>query len=178
MSGLEFTSVPRWRAAEAVELPEAAAYLAVWFGDQGRRRVAALLAGADRDVPVRRAGFPDRWTGRTESELRRLAGGCFVGVRIVLAGPEALVMRGAALARELGANTDELVLVADEGGRAIEGVIARRVYCAACRQVFGATAAIGGAVTCLACGARLSVNRRFSRPHAAYYGWPTGVNLR
>jgi hypothetical protein len=184
MTGLEWTSVPRWCAADAVELPQAASYLAVWFGDQGRRHVAALLARADRGVPVRRAGFPGQWTSRTESELRRLVGGCFTGVRIVLAGPEVIVMRAMAIARELGASTEELMLLADEAGdlgageRAIGSVIERRVYCAACRGVSRVTAAIGAAVTCRACGARLSVDRRFSRPHAAYYGWPAGLDLK
>ena len=136
--------LPRWR------LPDAAAYLACSFGDEGKSRVTAL---------------------------RQLLENCCTGVRIVLAGPEAAVMRAVALARELGASGEELVLVADEAGD--DGYVrqsaARSVFCASCQHVFDAVAAIGGVATCPRCGRGLIVDHRFSRPRAAYFGWPAGL---
>lgn len=179
---LEWTSVPCWPSPE---LPAAASYLACWFGDAARSRVQALLAGADPGVPVRTAGLADRWDDAVEAELRRLIGECRMGVRIVLAGRESIVMRSAAVARQLGAGTDELVPIAIEGAEAAEvvqggyvsGIAMRRVFCAPCRLTFDAVAAIGGTAACPGCAAELIVDYRFSRPHAAYFGWPTGLDL-
>jgi hypothetical protein len=197
---LEWTSVPRWPSPE---LPPAASYLACWFGDEAGRQARALLAGADPGVPVRTAAFADRWDDATETELRRLIGECRMGVRIVLAGPESIVMRSVAVARQLGASDQELVPVAIEATRTsdttdaeitargaerstpaeaetggyIVGTAGRRVFCAGCRSSFDAVAAIRGTVACPGCAAELIVDYRFSRPHAAYFGWPTGLDL-
>jgi len=119
---LDWTSAPRWPAPE---LPAAASYLACWFGDAARPGVQALLAGAGAGVPVRLAGFADRWDGGTEAELRRLIGECHTGVRIILAGPEAIVLRSMALAGQLGASAEELVPVAIEAAAAPEKITAR-----------------------------------------------------
>jgi hypothetical protein len=195
---LRWTSVPRWSPAE---LPAAASYLACGFGEAGEHKARALLAGADPGVPARTAVFAARWDAAAEAELRRLIAGCLAGVRIILAGPESLVMRAAAEARRLGAVSEELVLVATEArepagragpapvaaeasGRAglpdggyVTGPAARRVFCAACRESFDADAALRAVVTCPGCGAGLIVDYRFSRPHAAYFGWPAGLDL-
>lgn len=193
---LEWTSVPRWPFPE---LPAAASYLACWFGDEAAPRVRALLAGADRGAPVRMAAFPQRWDDAAEAELRRLIGECRMGVRIVLAGPESLVMRSVAIARQLGASDEELLPVAIEAatdatgvkitarsaerpGRGpsvtyVAGVTQRRVFCAPCRLTFDAVAAIGGTTACPGCAAELIVDYRFSRAHAAYFGWPAGLDL-
>jgi hypothetical protein len=197
---LRWTSVPRWAAPE---LPAAASYLACWFGPAGRRQAQALLAEAPPGVPVRAASFAGEWDSGAEAELARLIDGCFTGVRIILAGPEAAVMRAAALARRLGAVGEELVLIATdaaqpaqpasaaEAAKAAEAAEAarppgpayadgpadRRVFCAACRQSFGAAAALGDVVTCPGCAKALIVDHRFSRPHAAYFGWPAGLDL-
>jgi hypothetical protein len=186
---LRWTSVPRWAAPA---LPAAASYLACWFGPDGRRRARALLAGAAPGVPVRSAGFPGHWDAAAEAELGGLLADCLAGVRIIVAGPESAVMRAAALARRLGATSEELVLIATEaaaapqdtgsaaaaaGGAYIDGPASRRVFCAACRQPFDAVAALGAAVTCPGCQRRLTVDHRFSRPHAAYFGWPAGLDL-
>jgi hypothetical protein len=179
---LRWTSVPRWAVPE---LPAAAAYLACWFGPAGRRRAEALLSGAAPQVPVRTVGFAGRWDGVAESELRRLLAGCRAGVRIILAGPEAAVMRAAALARHFGAVNEELVLIATEaaeaaeegGGAYVDGPAGRRVFCAACRRPFDVVAALGDVVTCPGCATGLIVDHRFSRPHAAYFGWPAGLDL-
>jgi len=175
-AGLEWTSVPRWPAPV---LPAAASYLACWFGGQARRRVADLLARAGPRAPVTTGDFPARWDAGTEAGLARLLGECRTGVRIVLAGPEALVMRAQALARQLGATAEELVLLADEaaGTQYAAGPAARRVFCVGCRRPFGVAAALGDVVTCPGCGAALTVDQRFSRPHAAYFGWPSGLDL-
>jgi hypothetical protein len=181
---LRWTSVPRWAVPA---LPAAASYLACWFGPDGRREAEALLAGAAPDAPVRTAGFPGHWDAATEAELRRLLAGCLAGVRIILAGPESAVMRAAALARRFGATSEELVLSATEAAAAavaaapdgayVAGPASRRVFCAACRQPFDAVAALGGIVTCPGCARALAVDRRFSRPHAAYFGWPAGLDV-
>jgi hypothetical protein len=110
--------------------------------------------------------------------LTRLLGDCRAGARVILAGPEVTVMRAQALARRQGATAEELVLIADEAGA--EGYAAgpqrRRVFCVTCQRPFEAVAALGGAVTCPGCGAGLAVDRRFSRPRAAYLGWPRGLD--
>ena len=36
---------------------------------------------------------------------------------------------------------------------------------------------MGGIVTCPGCATPLIVDHRFSRPHAAYFGWPAGLDL-
>ncbi len=182
---LRWTSVPRWTAPA---LPAAASYLACWFGDAGERCARALLDGADPQTPVRTAAFTAAWDPAAEETLRRLIGMSFAGVRIILAGPEATVLRAAAVARQLGAVTEELVLVPTEivgaGGEAgpdaavyVSGAAPRRVFCAACRAALDAVAALGGRVTCPGCTAKLTVDHRFSRAHAAYFGWPAGLDL-
>ena len=177
---LRWTSVPRWPAPE---LPAAASYLACCFGAAGERQASALLEAADREVPVRTETFADHWDAATEPALRRLIEESFTGVRVILAGPEAMVMRAAALARRLGATSEELVLMAADavsgaaGGGYVTGRAARRVFCAACRAPFDAVAALNDSVTCPGCAATLAVDRRFSRPQAAYFGWPTGLEL-
>jgi hypothetical protein len=182
---LRWTSVPRWPAPV---LPAAVSYLACWFGDLGERRARALLESADPEVPVRTAAFAAAWDPATEETLRRLVGMSFSGVRIILAGPEAVVLRAAAVARQLGAVTEELVLVPTEIAETasdadpdvavyVSGPAPRRVFCAACRAAFDAVAALDDAVTCPGCAGELSVDHRFSRAHAAYFGWPAGLDL-
>ena len=185
---LRWTSVPRWHVPA---LPAAASYLACWFGPAGRRQAEALLSAAAPDVPVRTAGFPGHWDTAAEAMLRRLLGDCLAGVRIILAGPETVVMRAAALARQFGATSEELVLIATEaagaagateaagagGGGYVAGLAGRRVFCATCRTSFDAVAAMGDVVTCPGCATALIVDHRFSRPHAAYFGWPARLDL-
>jgi hypothetical protein len=180
---LQWTSVPRWRAPG---LPAAASYLACWFGHQARGTVTGLLARARPGAAVTTAGFPARWDAATEAELARLLGECRTGARIVVAGPEATVMRTAALARAHGATAEELILIADEAtqdeatqaehGAYSVGRAGRRVFCVTCQRPFEAVAALGELVTCPGCGAGLTVDHRFSRPHAAYFGWPAGLD--
>jgi hypothetical protein len=202
---LEWTSVPRWTTPE---LPAAASYLACWFGDAAATLVRSLLADAGSDAgrpadpdgrpvagrPVRLAGFPRRWNDAVESELRELIGDCRMGVMIIAAGPESLILRVLAVARELGASDEELVLIPTEATEATEavgtagpdgtagpgyirGVAPRRVFCAPCRAAFDTVAAIGGTTVCPGCAAELVVDYRFSRPHAAYFGWPARLDL-
>jgi hypothetical protein len=174
---LQWTSVPCWRAPE---LPAAACYLACWFGDQARTRVTELLAGARPGATVTVAAFPARWDTPTEAELTRLLGDCRTGVRIILAGPEATVMRAQALARGQGATAEELVLLADEAAETeyATGPGERRVFCVTCQRPHQAVAALGELVTCPGCGSGLTVDQRFSRAHAAYFGWPSGLDSR
>lgn len=200
---LRWTSVPRWPAPA---LPPAASYLACCFGGEGERRARALLSGAGPHAPVRIEAFADRWGAPgetdqagdaqdgTDARLRVLLGECVTGVRIILAGRETVVMRAAAVARQCGAASEELVLIAVEAARApgagdapgaagpaepdsaehVAGRAGRRVFCAACRQSFDAFAALEEIVTCPGCDRRLIVDHRFSRSHAAYFGWPAG----
>jgi hypothetical protein len=173
---LAWTSVPRWPAPE---LPAAASYLACWFGEAAGERAEALLAGADQGVPVRRAALADNYGAEEEAELRRLINACHTGVRIILAGPESVVMQAMAVATQLGASADEIVPIVIDADieAAVTGRRRRRVFCAACRRSFDAVAAIGARVACPVCAAELTVNQRFSGPQAAYFGWPTGLDL-
>jgi hypothetical protein len=168
---LPWPGVPRWPAPE---LPPAASYLACCFGETAGERAEALLAGADHGIPVQRAALAARWDAEEEAELRRLINACHTGVRIILVGPESVVLQAMAVARELGASTDEIIPVATE---AAAHRPRRRVFCAACRRSFDAVAEIGARVACPVCAAELTVNHRFSGPHAAYFGWPTGLDL-
>lgn len=263
---LRWTSVPRWPADPA--LPPAASYLACWFGAAGEPLARSLLAKAAPGVPVRTEAFAARWDppsadvprgtprpgGRTgsgeeaappigtDARLRAAFDEARAGVRIILAGPESLVMRAAAVAKRCGATSEELVLVAVEPAgpagpaestgsagqvrpagaaeaikaatppeaRGVPGVTGpppaagapaqgaaldaateaarravyvtgsaeRRVFCAACRESFDAFTALGDVVTCPGCDGRLIVDQRFSRPHAAYFGWPASPGAR
>jgi hypothetical protein len=144
-----------------------------------------LLARARPEATVTTAAFPARWEPATKAELTRLLGDCRTGVRIILAGPEATVMRAQALARAQGATAGELVLLADEAapgggiaGQYATGPSARRVFCVTCQRPIEAVAALGGHVTCPGCGSGLTVDQRFSRAHAAYFGWPSGLDRR
>jgi hypothetical protein len=172
---LRWASAPRWRAPE---LPAAACYLACWFGEQARQQAEDLLATADPQVPVQRAGFAAQWSPAAEAELGQLIGECRTGVRIILAGPEAVVMRAMSLAREHGACSEELVPVAVEAtGEHVTGPAVRRVCCVTCGRPFDAVAALGGTVSCPGCAAVLTVDTRFSRSRAAYLGRPSGLDL-
>ncbi|HEY1705821.1 MAG TPA: dimethylamine monooxygenase subunit DmmA family protein [Trebonia sp.] len=128
--------------------------------------------------------FGDTWDAAAEAELRDLLGGCVTGVRIVLAGPEAIVRQAAALARELGALDEELVLVLEDtsgaggAGDGAGGSFPCRVFCSTCRRPFDATGGVGDVVTCPDCNSALIVDRRFSPVHAAYYGWPSDLTVR
>jgi hypothetical protein len=173
---LRWASAPRWRAAE---LPAAPSYLACWFGEQARQRAEELLAAADPQAPVQRAGFADQWSPAAEAELGRLIGECRTGVRIILAGSEAVVMRAMSLAREHGACSEELFPVAVEAaGEHASGPAVRRVHCVTCGRPFDAVAALGGTVSCPGCAAVLTVDSGFSRAHAAYLGWPPDPEAR
>jgi hypothetical protein len=172
---LRRASAPRRHAAA---LPAAACYLACWFGEPGRQRAEELLAAADPGVPVQRAGFAGQWSAAAEAELSQLVGDARTGVRIILAGPEAVVSRAMLLAREHGACSEELVPVAvAEGGEHAAGPAVRRVYCVTCGRPFDAVAALGGTVSCPGCAAVLTVGSQLSRSRAAYPGWPAGPEL-
>ncbi|HUN30431.1 MAG TPA: hypothetical protein VMU95_00310 [Trebonia sp.] len=169
-------SMPRWRAPE---LPAAASYLACWFGERAREQAEDLLATADQQVPVQRAGFPAQWSPAAEAELGRLVGDSRTGVRIILAGPEAVVARAMSLARQHGACSAELVPVPVEAaGEPAAGPAVRRVYCVSCGRPFDAVAALGGTVGCPSCAAVLTVDTRYSRSRAAHLGWPSGGGPR
>jgi hypothetical protein len=172
---LRQAGAPRRRAPD---LPAAACYLACWFGEQARQQAEDLLATADPEVPVQRAGFAAQWSAAAEAELGQLIGECRTGVRIILAGPEAVVMRAMSLAREHGACSEELVPVAVEAtGEHVAGPAVRRVCCVTCGRPFDAVAALGGTVSCPGCAAVLTVDTRFSRSRAAYLGRPSGLDL-
>jgi hypothetical protein len=180
-AGIAWTSVPRW-SVPAPALPAAAAYLACWFGDAGGELATGLLAQASPGIPVTTAGFCERWCTASEQRLRALIEDCRSGVRIILAGPEVLVMQASAIARELGAACEELVLLAVEAAAGpaeyVTAPALRRVFCAACRASFSAVAALEEPATCPGCGMVLLIDHRFSRPHAAYFGWPSDVSAR
>jgi hypothetical protein len=104
-------------------------------------------------------GLDEALVGVFEEQLRVAT----VGWRLMLAGPEADVMRLRAPAIQAGALPVEI-------REHVTAVDRRRVRCAHCRTIMEAEVGIGGSVVCGGCALTLSCHGHFSRRHAAYLG--------
>ncbi|BBG02487.1 hypothetical protein PSA01_39610 [Pseudonocardia saturnea] len=154
---MEQTTLPRYPAAGRSPAPHlviavgAAEPPAPRPGD----RLRTIRCGADADELL-------------DAELATMV----TGWRILVTGTESDVqqVRSAALAR--GALDSELELRPTDVDAGPEALRPRTVHCGHCHTRFSATAAIGGAVHCPACGCALVVAHHHSRTHAAFLGSP------
>ncbi|GAA3392493.1 dimethylamine monooxygenase subunit DmmA family protein [Cryptosporangium minutisporangium] len=108
------------------------------------------------------------WSGEraTDAALAALAEQtrvATVGWRLLLAGPEADVLRARAVAITGGAVDAELTVVVTDDRR-------RRVWCAHCGSTTEADVRAGDDLPCADCGRTLSVHAHVSRHRAAYLG--------
>ena len=96
--------------------------------------------------------------------------GATVGLRFVVVGTGASVMRIRALVIEAGA-IDAEVTVVQLGGEDGFAAMERDVFCSHCHTVTPATSRIDEMVICAGCDVELVVYHHFSRRHAAYLGY-------
>lgn len=160
-------SVPRWPTAGADPEPgvdeNGRAYAVTAFGADAvpvAERWRARIATLGRPVRLR------RFDRASDEALAALAGqlrDATVGWRLMLAGPEADVLRAHAVARDAGALDAELTLW-------ITGDDRRRVWCAHCATTSDADVRPGDTVPCAGCGRTLVVHEHVSRRRAAYLG--------
>ncbi|WP_146240029.1 dimethylamine monooxygenase subunit DmmA family protein [Prauserella flavalba] len=133
------------------------------FSAEGRavaRRWAAALTATGAPVW---AWHGDGATERALAELRDRLDGATVGWRLMLAGPEADVLRARSLAVERDAIDAEIRVHVCGTGR-------KRVWCAHCGGTTETECEAGQAVACANCGRGLLVHDHVSRRHAAYLG--------
>ncbi|WP_395105250.1 dimethylamine monooxygenase subunit DmmA family protein [Actinomadura sp. SCN-SB] len=163
---VDHTSVPRLAGAAppAVD-PSGRSYAVIAVGAAARpvagRWLAELASRADRP-PVWSARV-DRLDGTVLAAFEERLRAATVGWRLMLAGPEADVMRLRARAVRAGAVPAEIREHATEADR-------RRIHCAHCRAITEAEVGVGGTVECRGCGLTLRCQRHFSRRLAAYLG--------
>lgn len=156
-----FSSVPR--DASIGDATGGAALLAVAFGAGGLKEAGEFLAGAALPGSTSLHAAPAA-TPAILGQLQRDLGLAMVGVRILLAGPEADVYAARAVALGSGAVDSELLL-------RVTGASERRVYCPHCAATTTAEVGIGGILDCSGCSRSLAVYHHFSRSTARYLGF-------
>ncbi|SHN75061.1 dimethylamine monooxygenase subunit DmmA family protein [Cryptosporangium aurantiacum] len=153
------SSVPRWPRTDPGVDETGRAYAVLAFGADAERVAARWrerLAVLGRPV---RAWSGERATETVLSDLADQVGAATVGWRLMLAGPQADVLRARAVALAGGAVDAEVtVLVTDDR--------LRRVWCAHCET----TTEAADDVVCAGCGRDLVVHAHVSRHRAAYLG--------
>ena len=120
----------------------------------------------DRIAALGRPVRLERSARATDEVLAALAGqlrDATVGWRLMLAGPEADVLRARAVALDGGALDAELTML-------VTGDDRRRVWCAHCGATTEARVRPGGSVPCAGCGLVLVVHAHVSRRRAAHLG--------
>jgi hypothetical protein len=167
--GIEHTSVPRWQADAPPFDPRArSATVLALCADAEPVAAAWAAAGGAAGVPV------SSCTGDLEQALRHLdadMAGAVVGWRLLVAGPEAEVLRVRARATELGAVGSEVLAH-------VTGVPSRRVLCVHCDAVTETDEPVGGTVACAGCGHDLHLYHHVSRRLGAYLGFLTDAEER
>jgi dimethylamine monooxygenase subunit C len=160
---LQHTSVPQWGATPPA-VPATA------------RQVTVLGIGSTAEPVVRDWELACRARGLRPAVL--LAGsaeeaspwlaaqleGASVGWRLLVAGPEADVLRARSRALQSGAVPVEVLAF-------VTGVPVRRVHCAHCRTETETGAAVGDTCPCAGCGRTLHVYHHVSRRLGAYLGY-------
>ncbi|WP_138734548.1 dimethylamine monooxygenase subunit DmmA family protein [Modestobacter excelsi] len=160
---LEHTSVPHW-AATPPAVPATARQVTVLGIGSAAGPVVRGWEFACRELGLRPAVL---LAGSAEEAMPRLAvqlQGASVGWRLLVAGPEADVLRARSRALEAGAVPAEVLTF-------VTGVPVRRVHCAHCRTETETGAAVGGTCPCAGCGRTLHVYHHVSRRLGAYLGY-------
>lgn len=127
--------------------------------------------GAEMDRGASPAPARTRWYlhfGSADPEslgaLKSLLGQACVGVRLMLAGPQADIQAARSAAVECGVVDEEMTLL--DGGTG-----PHRVFCAHCRFITESTEAVGSLVDCGGCATSLVISDHFSRRMAGYLGF-------
>lgn len=161
------TSVPRWPRQPPGVDPAGTGYLVVSAGRAG----AAVAAGWIREIQDRARpvwGFHDDSApgrgDRAATALISALSGATVGVRIMVAGPELVVLDCAAVARAAGAIDAEIT-------QHVCATELRRVHCSHCATPNVSAVAVGDTLTCRGCERRLVVYHHVSRRLGAYLGF-------
>lgn len=158
------TSVPR-RSEERERGEQAPARSTLVLAVGASSRAVAADAIAARELPEPGAIVSaDALDAELLASARRALRDATVGVRIVIAAPEAEAYALRDLALGEGAVDAELVLQ-------VTAAAQLRVYCAHCRTVASTERAVGERLDCPGCGAELLIYYHFSRRHAAYLGY-------
>lgn len=161
--GAEHTSVPRWPAGVPGVDPAARAVAMLGFGPAGEQVVTGWAGQVGRGVPVwsrlaARADLP------ALAALEDHLGSATVGVRLMLAGPEADVLAARSAAVRCGLVDAELRTAVTDTGL-------KRVFCAHCRTTTEGVVAVAAEVECSGCRRRLHVYAHLSRRLGAYLGF-------
>ncbi|WP_411152526.1 dimethylamine monooxygenase subunit DmmA family protein [Streptomyces sp. A30] len=169
--GIQHTSVPRWPTADPGVDRTGRTYAVMSFGTAADTVAAdwrGALAGLRRPV----------WTWHGESAdgdalalLRGQIDDATVGWRLMLAGPQADVLRAHAEALRGGVLESEITVVVTEDAR-------RRVWCVHCGATTVAEADLGDVVSCTGCGCSLFVYHHVSRLSAAHLGFMADAEER
>ena len=123
------------------------------------------LSGTDRSEPLRARGLLDLRVFATMAEavavLDRTLAGCFMGMRLYVAGSESFIGSVVQVATKYNLNGDEVQ-------REHCGSTARRVYCIHCKASNDNVRT--NIVKCTGCGRHLLVRDHYSRRLSAYMG--------
>lgn len=162
------SSVPR---PGAVPSPaRAREYFAVSIGNEGFKESDAWLRRLDHSIQRQHVAFRTGDDAAAAALQARLAS-AVVGIRVVLAGPEADVYTLRALALRMGAVDEEVFLLVTPDG-------SRRVHCPHCQSTTVTDRSVGEVVVCTGCERSLVIYHHFSRRTATYLGYMVDAEER
>lgn len=161
----EHTSVPQWSTVPPLVPPAARQVAVLGLADDPAVddvvttwEAAARSTGAEVTT-LRAAGF-----SAARSWLDAETGRALVGWRLLVAGPEADVLRARARVIDRGAVPAEVLPF-------VTGIPVRLVHCAHCDTETPTTAPVDGTCACAGCGRTLHVYHHVSRRRGAYLGY-------
>ena len=168
----DHTSVPRWPAAPNGVDPNGVSYLVVAAGPAGAEVAARWIDEihrAGKPVWSHHEGAPGGPSGvdpgaACSAALAEELGHARVGVRVMVAGPELVVLDCLRAARDAGALEAELTAHVTDSAT-------KRIYCSHCRTCTEAEVAVAATLSCAGCGRKLVVYHHVSRRHGAYLGF-------
>lgn len=161
--GAGHTSVPRWPTEDPGVDESGRGFAVMAFGAEAApvaARWCERIRSLGRPLWVRRSDRADEDALGALAERLRAA---TVGWRLLLAGPEADVLRAHAVALDGGALDAELRIL-------VTGDRRRRVWCAHCAVTTEAAVRPDQHLPCAGCGRTLVVHPHVSRVRAAYLG--------
>ncbi|MCA4134964.1 dimethylamine monooxygenase subunit DmmA family protein [Arthrobacter sp. M4] len=138
-------------------------FFALSFGEAGRAAATEWLAQANSSAQ-RRHVVAEEASDHALATLRGHLRTAVVGLRVLIAGPEADAYKAAAVACEAGLVQEELIV-------AVTNRNAKRVFCPHCRTETRTAKAIGAVAPCNGCGRQLEIYHHFSRRTASYLGF-------